>query len=123
RHTTQHKETSMTRQSIHAVPRPSRRQVLRGVGASTLSLGLVGGIAACGNSGGQGSDPLTFWQMYGPSDTSTQSDWLTSAVETWNAENEIQVDPVFLAGSEIQDGTQLTTAFSSGDGPDLFVIN
>jgi multiple sugar transport system substrate-binding protein len=90
-------------------------------------------LSACGPSGpgSGGGDPaaLQFWQWYAPQEgggsqsVAVQSDWFTNVVDDWNAQNETQIELVFIPIAQYIEGTQVQSAFAAGSGPDLFVIS
>ncbi|WP_199564918.1 ABC transporter substrate-binding protein [Spongiactinospora rosea] len=102
----------------------SRRAFLGGAAA----LGAVPLLAACGGGGSAGgggnAKELVFWNFYGPTDKpSAQSDWFVNMVKEWNADNEVKVKLHYLPTAEYITGTPLQTAFSAGEGPDIFLIS
>ena len=83
-------------------------------------------LAACGgdDAAGGNTNQLSFWNFYGPADEpSPQSKWFTDLAAKWNAENEAKVNLRYLPVSEYLAGTALQTAFSAGQGPDIFIIS
>ncbi|MDI1463136.1 sugar ABC transporter substrate-binding protein [Catellatospora sp. KI3] len=105
----------------------SRRSMLRAglLGATLLGSG-VPLLSACG-SGDQGSGDakeLVFWNFYGPNpDGNAQSKWFEDLAAKWNANNDVKIKLHYLPVSEYLGGTALQTAFSSGAGPDIFIIS
>jgi len=105
----------------------NRRSLIKaGAGAAT-SLGLFGPSALpliSPRSAAAQGDALTFWQFYAPGGrVQTQTTWFEETVAGWNAQNERQVELVYVPNSDYMDGTKLPTAFASGQGPDLFIIS
>ncbi|MGH2614040.1 MAG: ABC transporter substrate-binding protein [Thermomicrobiales bacterium] len=105
----------------------SRRSLLKAGAGATSGLGLFGPCAlpliSPRATAAQG-DALTFWQFYAPGGTvATQATWFEECVAGWNAENERQVELVYVPNSDYMDGTKLPTAFAAGEGPDLFIIS
>ena len=107
--------------------RLTRRRLLAR-GASVGAAGLIGGVAGLPylnrmTARAQGA-PLKFWQFYAPGgQVATQTSWFEDCVAGWNAQNERQVELVYVPNSDYMDGTKLPTAFASGEGPDLFIIS
>src|SRR5690606_32292617 len=88
-------------------------------GASTLS--------SCALGGGS-QEPLQFWQFYAPVDKQdpnllAQSQWFLDRIAEWEAAGERPVEPVYIPGYTDPTNTRLTTAFASGNGPDIFLIS
>ena len=80
-------------------------------------------LSGCGG-GSSSSGPLTFMQFYGPGgEVSAQSKWFEDAVNGWNKENETKIDLQYVPSQEYISGTKLQTAFSAGEGPDVFIIS
>ncbi|MDO5661083.1 MAG: sugar ABC transporter substrate-binding protein [Brachybacterium sp.] len=103
---------------------PTRRDAFRlGAGALTATAG-VASLAACSNGSGGGSDTISLWNFFGPSpDGTAVSDWITQLAEDWNASHDVTVELRYIPNQTYMDGTTLQTAFTSGEGPDLFVIS
>jgi multiple sugar transport system substrate-binding protein len=109
----------------HAV---SRRAFLRRSGRLAAA-GAAGAAApslltACGSGKSHDSKQLTFWNFYGPNPvTDPRSRWFTDLVATWNRQNQVKVKLRFLPFNDYAAGAQIQTAFSSGEGPDIFLIS
>ncbi|GAA1660173.1 ABC transporter substrate-binding protein [Catellatospora bangladeshensis] len=107
----------------------SRRSLLRGAAGGLFGAALLGStplLTACGSGSGSGGNAkeLVFWNFYGPNpDGNAQSKWFTDLVDKWNADNEVKIKLHYLPVSEYLGGTALQTAFSSGAGPDIFIIS
>ncbi|RIQ22790.1 ABC transporter substrate-binding protein [Jiangella rhizosphaerae] len=109
-----------------SVERPSRRRFLGLSAALTGAVALPGLLSACGGSRtASASDPLQFWNFYAPAPNEdpvvmARAAWMQDTVDRWNAENEQQIELVYapVLGSE-----KLATAFSAGEGPDIFLIS
>ncbi len=106
----------------------SRRTLLRGTGAlaAATALGSVPLLSACGSGSAGGGDgkELTFWNFYGPGgDVPGQSKWFVDVVKQWNKNNDVKIKLHYLPVSDYIGGSQLQTAFSSGKGPDIFLIS
>lgn len=109
------------------------RQQFLARGASFALAAVVTGsgltvLSGCGGngggSGGSASGPLTFWQFYGPGgQVKSQSKWFEDTVKAWNKENKTQVKLQYVSNKEYINGSKLQTAFSSGQGPDIFLIS
>ncbi len=118
----------MMPQNHERAPGLSRRTLLKsGAGAAAGSMGLFGPSAlpliGRRSAVAQG-DALTFWQFYAPGGSvATQTTWFEECVAGWNAQNDRQVELVYVPNSDYMDGTKLPTAFASGEGPDLFIIS
>ena len=79
-------------------------------------------LSGCGGSAS--SEPLTFMQFYGPGgEVAPQSKWFEDLVKEWNGQNEAKVKLEYVPSPQYISGTKLQTAFSSGEGPDLFIIS
>ena len=97
--------------------RPTRRRLL-----ATGTAALAAPMVLCGRARAQ-TEPLKFWQFYAPGgDVPAQVNWFTSLVDDWNASHEQQIALEFVPSSEYM-GSKLTTAFASGDGPDIFLVS
>ncbi|SHG35187.1 multiple sugar transport system substrate-binding protein [Kaistia soli DSM 19436] len=99
---------------------PTRRSLLAGgavlAGSAVLSAPYVSRAYA--------AETLKFWQFYAPGgEVKPQVDWFTAMVDSWNAQNETKVELVYVPNSEYMSGSKLSTAFASGQGPDIFVIS
>ena len=104
----------------------SRRRFLARGGAFAFAAAVTGPgltiLSGCG--GGASSEPLTFMQFYGPGgEVEAQSKWFEDLVEEWNGQNETKVKLEYVPSPQYIGGTKLQTAFSSGEGPDLFIIS
>ena len=63
-------------------------------------------------------------QFYSPGgDVASQAEWFDNCVSAWNEANETQVELAYVPVSEYVSGTQLATAFASGQGPDIFLVS
>lgn len=81
-------------------------------------------LSGCGGGGGSSSEPLRFWQFHAPGgQVQSMNDWFVQTVERWNEENETKIELEYIPTQEYIDGARLQTAFSSGEGPDLFLIS
>ena len=107
---------------------PSRRDVLRlGVaGAGTLAAAWT--TAGCAPAAGARPGGLQFWQQYAPAPQQdpnlvAQSQWFIDATRRWADAGERPVDMVYIPAYTDPTNTRLTTAFASGDGPDIFLIS
>lgn len=79
-------------------------------------------LSGCGGS--SSSQPLKFWQFYGPGgDVEGQSKWFEDTVKAWNKENQSKVKLQYIPVQTYVSGSKLQTAFSSGEGPDIFLIS
>jgi multiple sugar transport system substrate-binding protein len=67
--------------------------------------------------------PLRFMQFYSEGDVASQADWFENCVQAWNDANEVQVELEYVPTAEYVSGTQLATAFASGQGPDIFLVS
>ncbi|MFG2058376.1 ABC transporter substrate-binding protein [Micromonospora sp. NPDC048930] len=115
--------------SVRPPAQLSRRSLLRGIGGGLVGATLLGAtplLSACGSDSGGGGDAkeLTFWNFYGPNpDGNPQSKWFVDLVDTWNKNNDVKIKLHYLPVTEYLGGTALQTAFSSGKGPDIFIIS
>jgi multiple sugar transport system substrate-binding protein len=106
----------------------NRRSLLKAsAGAAVGGLGVFGPsalpIIRRRSAAAQG-DALSFWQFYAPGgQVATQTTWFEECVAGWNAQNERQIELVYVPNSDYMDGTKLPTAFASGEGPDIFIIS
>lgn len=121
----------MSAQIEHASAVPARagvgrRDFLRYSGGMAL-LGLTGApiLGGCSSDGGGGnSKELTFWNFYGPDPKANpRSKWFTDMVAAWNKNNDVKVKLRYIPNAEYISGNTLQTAFSSGNGPDIFLIS
>lgn len=104
----------------------TRRSVLGsgiGMGASLAAPAVTAG---CGR--GSENEPLKFWQFYAPAPqeepvAQRQSQWFLDLVDSWNAENDRQIEAVYVPGAAYLDAAKLPTAFAAGTGPDIFIIS
>lgn len=104
-------------------PRISRRQSLQlGAGVFGAAAGAAA-LSSCG-AGSGGADTISLWNFHGPDPAeSAVSDWIQELAADWNAEHDVQVELRYIPNQEYMDGTTLQTAFTSGEGPDLFIIS
>jgi multiple sugar transport system substrate-binding protein len=105
----------------------SRRQFLARGAAFTFAAAVTGPgltvLSSCGG-GGSASGALKFWQFYAPGgDVPAQSKWFENTVDAWNKKNETQIKLEYIPVTEYLSGSKLQTAFSSGEGPDIFIIS
>jgi multiple sugar transport system substrate-binding protein len=109
----------------------SRRTFLKQTaytGIATLGAGSVAtALASCGGGGSSGSssEPLSFWQFYGPTGgpSNLQSQWYVNLVNEWNKNNQTKIKLTYIPGADYVNGSKLQTAFASGQGPDIFIIS
>ncbi|MEO3806348.1 sugar ABC transporter substrate-binding protein [Nonomuraea sp. B1E8] len=110
---------------MSAFARVTRRSLLRG-GAVMLGSAVAAPLLSACGGGDQGGNPkeLTFWNFYGPNpQADAQSKWFTDLVAEWNANNDVKVKLHYLPGPEYLAGRALQTAFSAGQGPDIFLLS
>ena len=112
--------------NANAGRRVTRRQFLARGAAFTFAAAVTGPgltvLSGCG--GGSASEALRFWQFYAPGgDVAAQSKWFEDMVKAWNEENETKVELQYVPSAEYISGTKLQTAFSAGEGPDIFIIS
>lgn len=70
------------------------------------------------------SAPMSFWQFYAPgSSVPSQSQWFVDAVKSWNDSHDVKVQLKYIPNGEYMNGSELPTAFASGEGPDIFIIS
>ena len=117
------KHTTLTKENSGI----SRRQFLARGAAFTFAAAVTGPgltvLSSCGG-GGSASGALTFWQFYAPGgDVPAQSKWFENTVDAWNKKNETQIKLEYIPVTEYLSGSKLQTAFSSGEGPDIFIIS
>src|SRR5215210_6765482 len=105
----------------------NRRSLIKAGAGAAGGLGLFGPSALPlinRRSAAAQGDALTFWQFYAPGGrVETQTTWFEDCVAGWNAQNERQLELVYVPNSDYMDGTKLPTAFAAGEGPDLFIIS
>ncbi|TCO54757.1 ABC transporter substrate-binding protein [Actinocrispum wychmicini] len=109
----------------HPVPGMNRRGFLQGaLAAAALPL-----VASCGGGSTGDAKELTFWNFYGPNEDGATpqskrvSGWFTQLAADWNANNDVKVKPHYIPVAEYINGSSLQTAFSAGQGPDIFVVS
>jgi multiple sugar transport system substrate-binding protein len=104
----------------------NRRDFLRAGGALALG-GMAAGplLSACSSkSGGGNSKQMTFWNFYGPAPKANpQSQWFVDLAAEWNKNNDVKVKLRYIPNADYISGNTLQTAFSSGSGPDIFLIS
>jgi len=106
----------------------SRRSILKG-GATFAAAGAVGGITGfpfVNRLSAQAADTqtLNFWNFYAPGgDVKTQVDWFTKMAADYNASHDIKVELDYVPNADYMSGSKLSTAFASGQGPDIFLIS
>lgn len=117
----------MTLRSIEHSSQLSRRRLLT-TGAAALG-GAAGAstLSSCA-AGGRSQEPLQFWQFYAPVDQQdpnllAQSQWFLDRIAEWEADGGRPIEPVYIPGYTDPTNTRLTTAFASGNGPDIFLIS
>lgn len=98
----------------------SRRSILKG--GAALGAGLVSAPLFSHAVFGQASE-LTFWQFYAPDGQQPPSaiEWWNKMAADWNAQSETKIKLENIV--DYMSGNQLSTAFASGQGPDLFLIS
>lgn len=105
---------------------PTRRSVLKGAGGA-LAAGLVGGVTGfpfVGRAQAQDAKTLDFWQFYAPGgQVKSQVDWFTKMTDDWNKNNDTKIKLDYIPNSDYVNGSKLSTAFASGQGPDIFLIS
>src|SRR5687767_7838888 len=88
----------------------SRRSLIKAGAGAAGGLGLFGPSALpliSPRSATAQDAPLTFWQFYAPGgQVDTQTAWFEECVAGWNAENDQQVELVFVPNSDYMDGTK-----------------
>lgn len=94
-----------------------------GMGAALAAPAIT---AACGPA--SANESLKFWQFYAPAPrdepvAQRQSQWFLDLIDSWNAENDRQIEPVYIPGAAYLDAAKLPTAFAAGTGPDIFIIS
>src|SRR5215212_12018282 len=89
----------------------NRRSLIKVGAGAAGGLGLFGPCAlplVSPRSAAAQSDALTFWQFYAPGGrVQTQTTWFEDCVAGWNAQNERQVELVYVTNSDYMDGTKL----------------
>ena len=100
----------------------TRRSLLQGGGALLGALPL----GACHKSSKSSTKAteLSFWNFYAPSEQfAIPSKWFTDLTQAWNANNDVKVNLRYVPPADYFAGTVVQTAFSSGEGPDIFLIS
>jgi multiple sugar transport system substrate-binding protein len=106
----------------------NRRRILQG-GATFAAAGALGGLTGfpminSGMARAADAEPLHFWQFYAPGGSvKTQVDWFDKMVSDWNAQSDVKVQLDYVPNDDYMNGTKLSTAFASGQGPDIFIIS
>lgn len=105
----------------------TRRRILQG-GGTALAAGLAGGVIgfpfARSMAADAAGETLNFWQFYAPGgQVKAQVDWFVNLAKDWNANNEKKIKLDYVPDSSYMNGAKLSTAFASGDGPDIFLIS
>jgi multiple sugar transport system substrate-binding protein len=99
----------------------TRRDVLKASGA--LSATVAAPYFFSRRASAQATK-LSFWQFYAPGGSvATQGQWFEEMVNSWNEQNETQVELQYTPVSEYVSGSKLQTAFASSEGPDIFIIS
>jgi len=106
----------------------SRRGALRLGVAAAGGLGGAWALGGCSSSSAADRAPMQFWNNYSPQSQGdpnivAQSDWFLDATARWADAGERPVQMVYIPGYTDPTNTRITTAFASGDGPDLFLIS
>jgi len=107
----------------------SRRGFLRGTAAALAGTAVAGSsatmLAGCGSGGPGSGGPLKFWQFYAPggAESPEQARWFIDTVEQWNKTHETKVVLEQIPTEQYLEGTKLQTAFTAGEGPDIFLIS
>ncbi len=106
----------------------TRRRFLAKGSAFAMAAAVTGPgltiLSGCGGGGSSSSEPMSFMQFYGPEgEVAVQSKWFEDMVAAWNEENETKVELQYVPPPEYISGTRLQTAFSSGEGPDIFLVS
>jgi multiple sugar transport system substrate-binding protein len=79
---------------------------------------------ATGAPSAGGGESLSFWQFHAPGGPSeARNQWFADLVEGWREETGGNIDLRYIPVQEYLSGATLQTAFTSGAGPDLFVIS
>ncbi|HEV2529423.1 MAG TPA: sugar ABC transporter substrate-binding protein [Thermomicrobiales bacterium] len=100
----------------------SRRGVIKG-GAAVAASSMAMPYFFSRRSSARQNGPLRFMQFYSEGDVASQADWFENCVQAWNDANEVQVELEYVPTAEYVSGTQLATAFASGQGPDIFLVS
>jgi multiple sugar transport system substrate-binding protein len=99
----------------------TRRQVLKT--GSALSATVAAPYFFSRSASAQ-AKKLTFWQFYAPGGTvATQGKWFDDMINSWNGQNETQIELQYVPTTDYINGSKLQTAFASGQGPDIFIIS
>lgn len=114
----------MTRQPS----RLSRRSLLKTGALLAAGAGTGATLSSCGGTARASGEPLQFWSQYAPTsqqdpDLKAQNDWFLEVIDGWNANNDQQIEPVFIPNYTDPSNTRVSTAFASNNGPDIFLIS
>jgi len=102
----------------------SRRSILKG--GATLAAAGITGFPFVNRLSARAADAqtLNFWNFYAPGgDVKTQVDWFTKMVADYNASHDVKVELDYVPNADYMSGSKLSTAFASGQGPDIFLIS
>ncbi|HTJ58691.1 MAG TPA: sugar ABC transporter substrate-binding protein [Devosiaceae bacterium] len=106
----------------------SRRAILQG-GATFTAAGALGGITGFPfvsrlSARAADSSPLDFWNFYAPGgEVKTQVDWFLKMADDYNKSHDVKVQLDYVPNTDYMNGSKLSTAFASGQGPDIFLIS
>lgn len=117
----------------HPVPGSdmSRRGFLHRAGGTLVAAAMpaLPFVASCGSGSSGDAKEMTFWNFYGPNEDGATpqskrvSGWFTKLAADWNANNDVKVKPHYIPPAEYINGSSLQTAFSAGQGPDIFLVS
>src|SRR5262245_39208565 len=103
-----------------AASKTTRRQVLKAGGAAASALSMPYFFSRRASA----QTTLSFWQFYSPGGTvAPQDEWFQTMVNSWNDQNETQVNLEYTPVADYLNGAKLQTAFASGSGPDIFIVS
>jgi multiple sugar transport system substrate-binding protein len=79
----------------------------------------LGSLASCASGSG---DDIAFWHFIVPG-TPNYDKWLLPLIKDFNARHKVKVRERYIPFGDYANGPTLQTAFSAGDGPDVFMLS
>lgn len=116
---------ALEERDVHGGPKVSRREALKRGGKLAVALAASATFSPwMFRARAQAGETLTFWQFHAPDGPfAARSAWFEDMISNWNEQNDVEVRLEFVPVTEYLEGTRLQTAFSAGEGPDIFVIS
>ncbi len=98
----------------------SRRSILKG--ATAFGAAGIAGLPMIG--GARADEPLHFWNFYAPGgQVQSQVDWFVKMADDYNKTHDVKVQLDYVPNADYMNGSKLSTAFASGQGPEIFLIS